>query len=367
MNYDYLPLYHPANIDGCTLHRTFLPFCFLYEQEELNSISRKTLIEALEECKLVSFNRQCPIEESFLLECQKKTGFKIVVDIDDWIELPHGHAIKKFWDAGKMGEKLKHFIEIADAVTVTTPRLAGKVRAINPNVFVIPNAVPFESRQLKEAEQFLNKKTESTVTRFGYIGGSTHLPDLKHIEPVFQKMGIHWNFSLCGFNNKALEKSYEHNTWNFMERICSFNHHNPNYKRVLTKPVNEYMNLYDDIDAVLVPLEPNGWSACKSSLKCYEAGVKKTAAIVQGCAPYTDDVPRDVVTYCSKNIDWFNAIKKHKDLSFVRDQGEKLFSWVKENRNLETVTQLRKETYDQIIYGQEASAKIISIATKQAA
>jgi hypothetical protein len=121
------------------------------------------------------------------------------------------------------------------------------------------------------------------------------------------------------------------------------------------------MNCYDEIDVALVPLVPNSWSACKSSLKCYEAGVKKVAAIVQDCPPYNDDIPRDIVTFCNKNYEWVEAIKRHKDLSFAREQGEKLYEWVKENRNLKKVTELRKQIYQQILHGQKQPAKIISV------
>src|ERR1700722_6133747 len=363
MIYPYLPLYNPAQVDGCVLYRIYLPIAYLYEGWDMTEFNTKPLLKHLEETQLVSFNRTSPINDHTLLTHKNKYGWKLIVDLDDYFDLPHGHAIEKFWKMNKMDEKLKYHLSIADAVTTRTPRLAERLKGVNPNIFVIPNAVPFEtSPSITETFQYQYTQKDSTNTRFGYVGGSTHLPDIKHIAPVFEKMNRNWHFTLCGYNNKTDTL----NTWDFMERIASFNHHNPNYTRMNTKPIGEFMKCYDEIDVALVPLVPNSWSACKSSLKCYEAGVKMVAAIVQDCAPYTDDVPKDVVTFCNKNYEWIDAIKKHKNLSYAKEQGEKLYEWVKENRNLKKVTQLRKEIYDQIIYGQKQKAKIISIPTRPA-
>jgi hypothetical protein len=353
MNYPWIPAVTNQQ-DGCMFHRIYMPFQYLYQGWDLSEINKKSANKHLETAKLFTFNRfpNLNIPDSELFVLARQYGFKIVIDIDDWVYLPEGHLLKKNWDRMKVGDRLVQLLKRADAITTTTQRLADKFKEINKKVYVIPNAVPFDN-DFPESKQFLPGVRVSDRTRFGYVGGVTHLQDLKLISRVFDRMGPNWDFSLCGYNPISA------NIWDSMERIASWNGHNPNYKRVLTKNLDEYMTSYDELDCVLVPLVKSDWSACKSSLKCYEAGAKKCAAIVSDCAPYTDDVPRSVVTYCTSNRDWWDAAKKHKDLSFCRDQGEKLYEWVKENRNIKKVAQLRREIYDEIVYGAGGRMPII--------
>src|SRR5580700_5587881 len=97
MLYPYLPLYNPAAIDGCILYRIYLPFAYLYDGWNMKDFNTKPLLKHLEEAKLVSFNRMSPIDPHTLITHKNKYGWKLVVDLDDYFELPHLHAIEKFW------------------------------------------------------------------------------------------------------------------------------------------------------------------------------------------------------------------------------------------------------------------------------
>ena len=64
---------------------------------------------------------------------------------------------------------------------------------------------------------------------------------------------------------------------------------NEKYKRCWTKEVAnyKYMEHYNEIDVLLVPLQDNNFNAQKSELKFVEAGIMNVAVIASNFGPYT--------------------------------------------------------------------------------
>ena len=58
------------------------------------------------------------------------------------------------------------------------------------------------------------------------------------------------------------------------------------YKRVWTKDIYHYMNSYNEIDVLLVPLLDNEFNACKSELKFVEAAAMGKPVICSDVNPY---------------------------------------------------------------------------------
>jgi hypothetical protein len=353
-NLKFVPFIHDG--DGCSYWRIRKPF----EAMGLNLADQsKTLEEYLSKAKVVTFNRTPGFKIEDLIKLKVKYGFKVVIDWDDYWILPHDHLIYHSWNRNRMPELAESMIkELADHVTTTTERLAEKIRPINPNVTVIPNAIPIGMGQWEvdqnrtyggvggsrfQGGKIINDKG----TRFGYVAGSSHLPDIKIIQPVlnhFPKL----MFSLAGYNNPD-ERKGSKNVWDQIERIASFSYHNPNYRRIKTMHFDEYAAAYDQVDVAIAPLKDNPFNKFKSSLKAYEAGAKKVAFICSHTAPYTDDIPESCVTFCEKNADWVDAFKKHQDIEFVKDKAAALHEWVCENRDLNKLAADRLEFFNSII------------------
>lgn len=359
--FPYLPLLHPNQIDGCIYHRILQPFKYL--PSELGIERKGTFVDYLKDAKIITWNR-APHLPPEVLNRVILNGTRLVADLDDYWVLYPEHNIYEWWTERKIGELYVDICHNSDAVTVTTERLAQKMREINPNTFVLPNGVPFDNKDQwsfpkeKQAnglgKRILlkngNTRIQSTV-RFGYVAGSSHLPDLHTIKDVFQEHL--YDFSLCGFNNPQAGKTLT--VWEFMEDIASGKRingknviQNPRYHRVGTKDIHNYMSHYDDLDVAIAPLLNNNFNHHKSSLKAYEAGLKKCAFICSGIPPYTDDLPEGVVTFCNSTQEWKEAFKKHSDPGYAREQGEKLHEWVFNNRNLVTLGKERQQVYDYI-------------------
>lgn len=342
--------------DGCSYWRIKQPFLAMGLDW---TDSTKTLEQTLETCKAVTFNRMPGFKIEDLIKLKLKYGFKVILDWDDYWVLPADHLIYKGWNQAQMPALTQGMLkELADHVTCTTERLAEKIRPFNKNVTVIPNAIPVGIGQWEQGEREYGEPMKNILTktgkiirdggtRYGYVAGSSHLPDLRYFQPILNHFPD-LRFSLCGYNNPR-ERNGDKNVWDVMERIASNNSHNKNYRRVKTTDFDNYAKAYNHIDVAFAPLKKNEFNGCKSSLKAYEAGAKKVAFIATDCAPYTDDVPKNVATFCGSNAEWVDAIKAHRDLSFVKDQADKLYAWVDENRNLNKIAKDRLEFYNSII------------------
>ena len=321
---------------GCDYHRVILPFKTMgFDFDRINRDGMRMLREA----KLMVFNR-LPIVQDVVLKAREEYGTKLLMDLDDYWVLYPEHPMYHQWYKFKFPERLIELIKISDGIMVTTELLAEKVRPLNKHVYVVPNAIPFEG-------QFVPTEKDSKTTRFGYLGGSSHVADLRRIEGVFNHFPT-LDFTLFGYQDLPSHAKGK-NVWDVIEKIVNFNGNNPNYKRVQAKSLETYMNNYDQIDVSIAPLVDVPFNKYKSSLKFYEAGAKKCGFICSDMSPYADDVPRDIAFFCKNNKDWVEAIKKCKDISLVRELGEKAYEWVKANRNMEDINKVRLNIFEEII------------------
>lgn len=330
--HEMLPIYRL--VSGCDYHRILLPFG--YAGYDFNNCSNMTT-EKLRTFKGIVFNRTpLTVKAETLIKLKNEYGTKVIMDLDDYWELYKGHYLYQRWMLSKTPERIKAYMGVADIVTCTTERLAEKARAYNKNVHVIPNALPFGLD-----DQFSDSKTPTDKTRFGFVGGTSHVADMRVIGPVFQHFN-HIDFTYCGYTERSKEAVKIKDT-------CSNNMKNPNFKTVGQAPLDKYMNGYNGIDCCVAPLVDEEFNKYKSNLKVLEAGLKKCAIICSPNACYTDTVPDSVVTYCKSIKDWKEAIKKHQDLAYTKERGEKLYQWVKDNYNLIEVNKKRAEIYEKFI------------------
>jgi len=216
-------------------------------------------------------------------------------------------------------------IKNAENVTTTTKLFANEIKKYNKNVEVIPNAIdPTE-------KQYTPNPEKSDRIRIGWLGGSSHLNDLKLLNQLSSKLKSDGlldkvQFVVCGFDirgkvNTINEKTGEqtqrdilpHETvWVEYEKIFTNNYsiispeyrehlnrfvtqeydgiENEPYRRVWTKPISNYATNYNLFDISLAPLAENTFNKVKSQLKVIESGFHKKALIAQNYGPYTIDI-----------------------------------------------------------------------------
>ena len=165
---------------------------------------------------------------------------------------------------------------------------AKEISKFNKNVYILPNAIN------PKEQQFQAKTEPSDILRFGWLGGSSHLHDLKLLHGTFNKLAPlkdKYSLYLCGFdirgtvteiNQQTKEQTQrdikpEETVWARYEEIFTDNYkfvsedykkflmkfsdeeYKTNehlfYNRVWTKPVTSYATNYRLFDVSIAPIK----------------------------------------------------------------------------------------------------------------
>jgi glycosyltransferase involved in cell wall biosynthesis len=326
----------------------------------------------------------------------KSMGIIVIVDIDDYWLPTIDHPIHRIIVQEKINEKIVANLKEASYVTTTTNLFANEIRKINKNVLVLPNAID------PNEPQFNQKSEESDKIRIGWLGGSSHLHDLKLLDGFVSKIGREHNekiqYVLCGFDTRGTVTEInkqtgqqtqrpikpEETVWMRYEEIFTDNYRtiDENYKkflmefregqypsniqlpyqRVWTKPVTSYAMNYSKFDISLAPIKNHIFNRMKSQLKVIEAGFYKKAIIASEVGPYTIDLKHCLkdgmfvdgnamlVQENRNHGDWAKFIKKLvTNPNLITDMGERLYETVKDTYDLRVVTKTRAEFYLSLI------------------
>jgi glycosyltransferase involved in cell wall biosynthesis len=331
-----------------------------------------------------------------ILKTLNDMGIITIVDIDDYWLPGSEHPIHDLIKTHKIHEKIVSNLKAAKYVTTTTSLFANEIKKINKNVVIFPNAID------PKEPQFNEPTLESDNLRIGWLGGSSHLHDLKLIEEPLSKLNAddrkNLQFFLCGFDTRGSVTEINKDTgeqktrpirpeetvWNKYEQIITTNRIGfsedyinyllkfkeedfPNqyeqpYVRVWTRPVQSYAKNYSKFDVSLAPIKNTMFNRMKSQLKVIEAGFYKKALIASEIGPYTLDLKHALkngeftdgnallVNEKRNHSDWYKFIKKLKsNKNLVTDLGERLYETVKDTYDLNNVTKLRAEFYKSLI------------------
>lgn len=330
-----------------------------------------------------------------LIKSLRDMGIVVIADIDDYWLPTKEHPIHQLILENKMNLKIIENLKAASYVTTTTEIFANEIRKFNKNVIVLPNAIdPNEG-------QFTQPTLPSDKVRVGWLGGSSHLHDLKlldgmvsKLQPIQDKL----QFYVCGFdirgtvtelnkqtgeqkqrpikpeetvwvryeeiftnNYKIVSPEYKQFLDNFEDTVYP-NLDNENYVRVWTRPVDSYARNYSNFDISLAPIKNHVFNRMKSQLKVIEAGFYKKALIASNVGPYTIDLKHAMkngeftdgnallVDEPKNHSDWAKYIKKLVDNpNMIVDLGERLYETVSHKYHLDTVTHERASFYKSLI------------------
>jgi glycosyltransferase involved in cell wall biosynthesis len=322
-------------------------------------------------------------------------GIVVIVDIDDYWLPTKEHPIHSIIVANKLHEKIVANLKVADYVTTTTKVFAEEIRKFNKNVVVFPNAIN------PKEPQFNEPTPKSDRIRIGWLGGSSHLHDLKLLDGMVNKnssLKDEVQYVICGFDTRGtvteLNKETgeqkqrpikpEETVWVQYEKIFTNNYKiiDENYlkflnefkegdygnvlelpyRRVWTLPVNTYAINYSKFDISLAPIKNHIFNRMKSQLKVIEAGFYKKALIASNVGPYTIDLKHSLnngnfvdgnallVNEHNNHSDWAKFTKKLvQNPNLIEDMGNRLYETVKDTYDLNKVTKDRAEFYKSLI------------------
>lgn len=124
-----------------------------------------------------------------VIERAQLEGKPVVYEIDDLLlELPVEHPDRPiYYYTPALFPMLRAIVE-ADAVTTTTPPLQAYLRPFNANTVLLPN---FLDDRLWSFQAPKQKNPEGRVV-IGYMGSTSHRPDLEQILPVLQHLIVRY-------------------------------------------------------------------------------------------------------------------------------------------------------------------------------
>jgi len=318
-------------------------------------------------------------------------GIVTIMDLDDYWLPTKEHPVHQLVVQNKLHEKIMDNLKVAGHVTTTTSIFATEISKLNKNVYVLPNAInPNEP-------QFKAETLPSDKLRFGWLGGSSHLHDLKLLNGFTSKLSQfkdRYSLYLCGFDTRGTVTEInketgeqkqrpikpEETVWARYEEIFTDNYNMitpehkeflmkfkeeeyvsdvlPFYNRIWTKPVTSYATNYRWFDVSLAPIKNHIFNRVKSQLKVIEAGFYKKAIIASNVGPFTIDLKHSLkngeftdgnallVDEVRNHSDWAKNMKKLiENPNFAYDLGQRLYETVKDTYDLNKVTRDRRELY----------------------
>ena len=330
-----------------------------------------------------------------LIQRLNSLGLVTIMDLDDYWLPTKEHPVHQMVLQMKLHEKIMANLKAAGHVTTTTSVFAKEISKFNKNVYILPNAInPKES-------QFNVNSEPSDKLRFGWLGGSSHLHDLKLLDGTINKLSQHkdkFSMYLCGFDTrgtvteinqetgeqKQRDIKPEETVWARYEEIFTDNYKTvdpkhkeflmsfkdesyvsdvlPFYNRIWTKPVTSYATNYKWFDVSLAPIKNHIFNRVKSQLKVIEAGFHKKAIIASNVGPYTIDLKHGLkngeftdgnallVDEARNHSDWAKYMKKLIDNpNWAYDLGQRLYETVKDTYDLNKVTADRASLYKSLI------------------
>jgi glycosyltransferase involved in cell wall biosynthesis len=336
-----------------------------------------------------------------LLERTKQLGIVTIMDLDDyWAPGPHHPAYLMIKKQG-IPEKIVGNLKVAENITTTTDIFAEEIGKLNQNVYVLPNAID------PNEKQYVPKPEKSDRIRIGWLGGSSHMEDLKLLEGLVGKLKgdkllDQIQFVLCGYDLRGVITMIDQKTgqqtqraikphesvWYKYEQIFTDNFSivsdeykkhllsftkdeyedvmNEPYRRVWTKPISTYATNYNLFDISLAPLSEHLFNKVKSQLKVIESGFHKKALVAQDFGPYQIDLvnayqkPEKKKAHPTFNKDanaylvpshknhkqWYQHLKKLiTNPEQIELLSNNLYETVKDTYSIEAVSKQRRELY----------------------
>lgn len=312
-------------------------------------------------------------------EAIKKEGKKLIIDIDDYWNLPTWHPsnpinLKKQIDIGynnidKVNKEELKAVEskyeeeknapdftirscrIADAVTVSTEKIQSSLlNEYGIYSTLIKNTIP------SYVQQFTKYKTPNKRVRFGWVGGVFHRRDVALIYNGLRF--LHEDKTMDGkyqilatFENNPEYKEIEQIMSNgykccddeykkYLQEFTRIGQHisiDKNYRRLWGKSAVDYGTMYEEIDVALIPLQHGVFNSHKSELKLIEAGSTGCAVIISNVEPYKPFLKDGYNCLTTEGTNgWYRSMKllinnpdKRMELAYNLEQT------IKENFNFE--------------------------------
>jgi hypothetical protein len=300
---------------GVNIHRLLTPYSHLQNSHEV--IMTNGVLTA--DYDIVVFNRlpnQCLTD----LEKLKAKGVKIVVDLDDWIELPRYHyGYSK--NSVKQIAPILDSLNLADVITTSTYTLQKELKKLGYNSEVLPNFIQH------------NLKNEPKEHAIGWVGGAGHVNNLftmsKPLQAEYKAKRI-----LGGYTKDEIQSEW------YLKILSG----NGKYDiEVRTPTLQNYINLYRDITIGLLPSFNDTFTLCKSDLRALEYASMGIVGVTNGgCYERTKAMKVNDKTF-EKTV---KRLINFKD--YYSDMQALQVEWFIERNDIKKITQKRLQIIESL-------------------
>lgn len=233
----------------------------------------------------------------------------LIFEIDDLltnIPIDNRAFHKQYKDTKK---RMVKGLKYCDRMVVSTQPLKDAFQSYIDDIRIIPNYLP------KSVWGDLHsKRNRSEKLRIGWAGSIFHKGDLAIISKLVENYhdAVEWVF--FGMAPEGLDGKIEFHPGVSLDLY-------PEKLATL------------DLDLALVPLEDNAFNAAKSNLRLLEFGILGWPVICSDVYPYQE---APVTRVKNRYKDWEKAfLSKISDLEVLKNEGDQLKKWVKDNYILE--------------------------------
>lgn len=340
--------------NGCWFYRNHIPANALKSKGHI--IRFCVVGEIPEQLKqwphTVVFSRIYSRDPMPLLREFKRLGKKVVYELDDdlWAVAEDNPAVAIRDEKKRQYELL---IKEADAITTTNDYLANKIKKINNNVYICPNAIDYDI--------YLPRRKDNETLIIGYSGASSHYADLIPATEALIDLQAKYKFKVCwqGLTTPPLEsemyfyqkvnilgvqpekKTFFDNALKWYELVKQLDYfHIPFHFPELFPEVLKRCNF----DIGICPVLDTEFNKSKSCIKYYEYASVGTPTLASDCAPYNREV-----SYRCKNTkeDWYKKLEKLiTDADFREKLAQDQYKWVRENRSIRKIVDKWEEALD---------------------
>lgn len=288
---------------------------------------------------LMVFQRQSQNLEN--VQFANRRGIATVYEIDDdiWSCPPVFEAYGKKCLKPEESERI---MQACDAITVTTPELAGAVRRHIPGkpVYVVPNAIDMEMWDAAYAErQAAGRKDTVTI---GWMASQSHLMDAPLVGEVLRDLTAEFPQLRLHFIGWIGMESFIVSLAPFKDRITCGD----------WVPVSQLAESMKGFDIGLLPLVDHPWNQSKSELKYLQYAALGIPAVASPLPCYARTIEAGAGLIAEHNAPeaWYNHLKALiQDEELRRSVGAMARQNVLLKHNMKNQVQTWVDTYEKVV------------------